>query len=112
MSSTTTKRRGRPPLTEPHRCSVCGRDFTRGGRVSAPALCPVHYHRERRGSARALDPRSRAQRIGGERAEQLVAYLPPDLIALLHARAARDGVPVSQWVRQAVAERLAAEGAR
>ena len=39
------------------RCSVCSSPIVSGGRKTGDRpLCPAHYFRERRGSARALDP--------------------------------------------------------
>ncbi len=62
-----------------HTCGIegCGKKFERGGRASpeAPKLarCPMHYHRERRGSKLAAVP---GERVAGVRRE---VYLPPDV---------------------------------
>lgn len=48
--------------TKTHGCSIegCTKVWHRGGRAGrdgAPVLCPMHYHRARRDSAAANDPR-------------------------------------------------------
>lgn len=81
---TTTTKRGRPALTTPHRCAICGSEFRRGGRVNPTALCPMHYARERRGSPRAADP---ARAHNEEPLAGMTIHLTPGLIERLTERA-------------------------
>lgn len=71
------------PADLPHVCGVpgCGKKFGAGGRASPEdptlARCPMHYHRERRGSKLAAQA---GPRVAGVRRE---VYVPPKLDRVL-----------------------------
>ncbi len=71
------------PADLPHTCGVegCGKKFGAGGRASLEdptlARCPMHYHRERRGSKLTLQA---GPRVAGIRRE---VYVPPKLDRVL-----------------------------
>ncbi len=89
-----------------HQCGIegCSHAFERGGRASPDdpklARCPMHYHRERRKSAIALEP---GPRVAGVRRE---VYLPPEVDEFLQRIAARAGRTPADWMRACVIEGL------
>lgn len=88
-------------LETPHTCSIpgCDKTFTKGGRAGRdgkPPICPMHYHRERRGSPRALDAAPIAPSVRRH------IYLPVEIDQVLEALALeRDDTP-SAVIRDAV----------
>lgn len=79
-----------------HECSIagCGRRFTRGGRAGKdgkPKLCPMHYHRELRGSPAATV--AGATKTGKPR--RLVGFRPSAEVAAALKRYARQVKPAS-----------------
>ncbi|MCC6178784.1 MAG: hypothetical protein WAZ94_15040 [Phycisphaerales bacterium] len=89
---------GRPRNEHPHVCSICQREFRKGGVAGPPALCPAHYHRARRESPAADAPEVLVDHEGAER-----VYITPTAAGRLRrefarAQKARPGLRFASWL--------------